>query len=281
MKNLFNLKALICAGALLVPIISFAADAVPDMPAAAPDADYVSIFMLSALGFAILVLLAALYILFALLNHINQAAAEKPLFERMISSLTDTVPVEDEAVILTDHVYDGIRELDNNLPPWWKYLFYATIVYSFVYIYYYHFSDSKQLQAQEYEQELLTAEQDKLEYMKHAANSIDETNVSLADADGIAKGKALFASNCTACHGKAAEGGVGPNLTDDYWLHGGALPDVFKTIKYGVPQKGMIAWQAQMSPLNLQQLSSYIMTLKGTNPANAKAAQGDKYEAKK
>jgi cytochrome c oxidase cbb3-type subunit 3 len=105
--------------------------------------------------------------------------------------------------------------------------------------------------------------------------------VKLSDAKGIEKGESLFAQNCSACHGKDGEGGVGPNLTDEYWLHGGDVKDVFKTIKYGVPQNGMISWKAQLSPLNIQEISSYILSLKGSNPPNAKAPQGEKYEGKK
>jgi len=203
--------------------------------------------------------------------------SKKPAMKALMQHLTDTVPIEHEEAILMDHVCDGIRELDNNLPPWWKYLFYATIVYAFGYMYYYHFTDTDRLQIGEYEQELLVAETEMVEYRKHAANSIDESNVTMADEVGIKEGDVLFQENCIACHGKASEGGVGPNLTDAYWLHGSGLADVFKTIKYGVPQKGMISWKSQLSPLNMQQLTSYIISLKGTNPANAKAPQGEIY----
>jgi len=241
-------------------------------------ADPLSAFVVGVLVFILVVFFLLILALIQFKRILYPS--EKPALKGLMQQLTDIVPVENEAAILTDHVYDGIRELDNNLPPWWKYLFYATIVYSFGYMYYYHFTDTDRLQIGEYQQELRVAEADMVEYRKHAANSIDESNVKMPDAAGIKEGDVLFQENCIACHGKTGEGGVGPNLVDEYWLHGGSLTDVFKTIKYGVPQKGMISWKSQLSPLNLQQLTGYIMNLKGTNPGNAKAPQGDKYEAK-
>jgi cytochrome c oxidase cbb3-type subunit 3 len=243
-------------------------------------ADPMSLAIYVILGLILLVLLYTIYMLKAFIDMQKPASEQKPMLAGIISKLTDTVPVEFEEAILTDHAYDGIRELDNNLPPWWKYMFYATIVYSFGYIYYYHFYDNGTLQIKEYEQEVAQAKIDIEEYMKHAANSIDETNVKFADSKGIEGGKALYLQNCAACHGQSGEGIVGPNLTDEYWLHGGDIKDVFKTIKYGVPQNGMISWKAQMSPLNIQNVASYIKSLKGTNPPNGKAPQGDKYEEK-
>lgn len=238
-------------------------------------ADPMDAFIAGALVFIAFVLLL-LILAMAQFKRIVYPSKE-PALKGFMQQLTDTVAVEDEEAILMDHVYDGIRELDNNLPPWWKYLFYATIVYSFGYMYYYHFAGVDRLQIEEYKQELIVAEADMEEYRKHAANSIDETNVTMSDAAGIEEGRVLYLENCVACHGKAGEGKVGPNLTDDYWLHGGSITDIFKTIKYGVPQKGMISWKSQLSPLNMQQLTGYIMTLKGTNPANAKEPQGEKY----
>jgi len=234
-----------------------------------------------AVGVLVFIVFVCLFLIFVMIQFRRIVYPSKePALKGFMQQLTDTVPVEHEEAILMDHVYDGIRELDNNLPPWWKYLFYATIVFAFGYLYYYHFTNTDRLQIGEYKQELLVAEAEMVEYRKHAASSIDESNVKMADEAGIKEGNLLFHENCIACHGKSGEGGVGPNLTDEYWLHGGGLSDVFKTIKYGVPQKGMISWKSQLSPLNIQQLTGYIISIKGTNPANAKAAQGDKYEAK-
>ncbi|WP_245553803.1 cbb3-type cytochrome c oxidase N-terminal domain-containing protein [Cytophaga aurantiaca] len=240
--------------------------------------DPMSAFVIGTLVFIIVVFL---FLIFSMLQFKRILYPDKePALKGFMQKLTDTVPIEKEEEILMDHVYDGIRELDNNLPPWWKYLFYATIVFGFGYIYYYHFTGTDRLQIGEYNQELLVAETEMVEYRKHAANSIDESNVKMSDEAGIKEGYTLFQENCIACHGKTGGGGVGPNLTDEYWLHGGGLSDVFKTIKYGVPQKGMISWKSQLSPLNMQQLTSYIMSLKGTNPEKAKAPQGELYIAK-
>lgn len=189
-------------------------------------------------------------------------------------------PIKEEHSILLNHDYDGIRELDNDLPPWWKYLFYACIAFAVVYLGIYHWSnDSKDaVSVAEYKAEVKDAAEAKKAYLAQMANSIDETNVeATADAAALEDGKTVFMANCKACHGGAGEGGVGPNLTDVYWLHGGDVKDLFKTVKYGVPDKGMVPWESKLTPLQIQNVTSYILTLKGTNPANAKAPQGQEY----
>lgn len=241
--------------------------------------DLINILVLSICVFIVLALLFMLYLLNVLLTYSKPAAERKPFFEGIMKKLSDAVPVEEEHEIMTDHDYDGIRELDNNLPLWWKYMFYATIVSAFIYMYYYHFDGGGKLQEEEYAEEVLAGEKAVEAYMKLSANSVDETNVKVVtDTKRLESGKALYLQNCAACHGKNAEGGVGPNLTDEYWMHGGSVQDIFKTIKYGVPQKGMISWKSQLSPGNIQEVTSFIMTLKGTQPENAKEPQGDKYE---
>jgi cytochrome c oxidase cbb3-type subunit 3 len=114
-------------------------------------------------------------------------------------------------------------------------------------------------------------------YLASAKENVDENSVVQLDAAGAAQGKILFAKTCTPCHLAEGQGSVGPNLTDDYWIHGGAIKDIFKTIKYGYPDKGMQSWQTTYSPVQLQQLATFIRTLKGTNPPNPKAPQGDLY----
>jgi len=192
--------------------------------------------------------------------------------------LTDNVPIEHEIDVMLDHEYDGIRELDNSLPPWWKYLFYATIIFSVIYLIRFHITGGGQLSHEEYAEEMALAEAQKAEFIAAAGESITEENVSfLADESSINLGKAIYDGNCATCHGQLGEGGAGPNLTDEYWLHGGGIKNVFKTVKYGVPSKGMIAWQSQFSPSQMQKVSSYILTMQGTNPPNAKDPQGEKY----
>jgi cytochrome c oxidase cbb3-type subunit 3 len=177
-----------------------------------------------------------------------------------------------------DHDYDGIRELDNALPPWWKYGFYVTIVVAVIYLLRFHMWGTGPSPEQEYATEMEKAQIQIQEYMAKAKDLVDENNVSLADASGISAGNALYQKTCVACHGQKGEGGVGPNLTDDYWIHGGSMNDIFKTIKYGFPDKGMQSWQAQFSPKQIQQISSFVKSLHGTNPSNPKAPQGDLYQ---
>lgn len=188
---------------------------------------------------------------------------------------TKAVPVEKEADILLDHDYDGIRELDNALPPWWKYGFYFTIAVAAIYLLRYHVWKTGPDPQQEYDREIKIAAAQFEEYRKKGGDAVDEKTVTMADATGIEDGNKLFHSNCFACHGSKGEGGVGPNLADNYWLHGGTINDVFKTIKYGVREKGMQAWEKSYSPTQIKNLASYIKTLAGTNPPNAKAPQGN------
>lgn len=205
-------------------------------------------------------------------------AVSKPAEKTIFDKLNAAVEIERESEIMLDHDYDGIKELDNDLPPWWKYGFYLTIVIAFVYLVHYHISGTGDLQEAEYNKEIAAAKAEVEAYMKTAANNVDETNVKMMDntAD-IEAGKANYLANCAACHGRLGEGGVGPNFADDFWMHGGSIQDIFKTIKYGYPDKGMKAWKDDLSPIQIAQISSFIKTLKGTNPPNAKAPQGDLY----
>ena len=187
--------------------------------------------------------------------------------------------IENEEAIDLSHDYDGISELDNKLPPWWTVAFGITILFSVVYLYRYHVGHTAPLQLEELEIAIKKGEAEKAAYLAKSASNVDENTVAMLDAAGIASGKTLFAANCIACHGNAGEGNaVGPNLTDNYWLHGGSINDVFKTIKYGVTEKGMRSWKDDMSPIQMAQLASYIKSLKGTNPPNAKEPQGDLFE---
>lgn len=197
---------------------------------------------------------------------------------KIMKSLVDAVAVEEEESILLDHSYDGIKELDNNLPPWWKYGFYLTIVVSVIYLLHYHVLGTGDLQVKEYENEVAKAKLEIDEYMKSSANNVDENTVKLlTDAGDIAAGKDVFIASCAACHGRNGEGTVGPNFTDEYWLHGGSVQDIFKSVKYGWVEKGMKSWKEDLSPMQIAQVTSYIKSLKGTNPPNAKAPQGDLY----
>ncbi len=184
-------------------------------------------------------------------------------------------PIEQEVDIDLGHNYDGIRELDNRLPPWWIYGFYCTIFFACIYLWRFHVSHTAPLSGEEYQISMQQAAIQKEAYLKKAANNIDETNVRLLTTPGdLAAGKGIFEATCFPCHGKNGEGIVGPNLTDEYWIHGGSINDVFKTIKYGYPEKGMKSWKDDYSPTQMAELASYIKSLRGTNPANPKAPQG-------
>lgn len=188
-------------------------------------------------------------------------------------------PMEQEANIDLGHNYDGIRELDNRLPPWWLYGFYVTIIIGAIYLWRYHVSETAPLSKQEFEIAMKKADEEKAAYLAKAANNIDENTVTLLkEPAALDAGKTAFVQMCAACHGKAGEGGVGPNLTDEYWIHGGSIKDVFKSIKYGWPEKGMKAWQEDFSPVQIAQISSYIKSLQGSNPPNGKEKQGDLYK---
>lgn len=244
------------------------------------DTAFISLVMLNLFLFgAFIYLVVKLNGLFNML--VVDADGKKPatFWSRFNRSLTDAVPIEHEEDVMTDHEYDGIKELDNNLPPWWLYGFYFTILNAIIYIAYYFFG-SGLLQAEEYAAEMADAEKARTEFVAtQGGEAVDENNVALlTEASAIANGQKTFKLNCSPCHGETGgsmPGGVGPNLTDDYWLHGGTVTDIFRTIKYGVPAKGMVPWEAQLSNTKIQEVASYIKSLKGSNPANAKEPQGD------
>jgi cytochrome c oxidase cbb3-type subunit III len=187
------------------------------------------------------------------------------------------VSMEKEQDVLMHHEYDGIRELDNALPPWWLWLFYACIAWSVVYLVNMHVTGVWPDQKTEYEQEMAEAKAEVAAYVARLGASVDENTVTLlTDAGALSTGKGLFEANCVACHGAAAEGKIslGPNLTDAYWIHGGGIKNVFTTIKYGVAAKGMIPWKTQMKANELHAVASYVLSLQGTAPPNAQPPQG-------
>ena len=180
---------------------------------------------------------------------------------------------------LLDHDYDGIHEFDNDLPPWWKYGFAFTVVFAIGYLTYYHVLKSGQLQDAEYATEMQQA-------ALLIAATPDDPNLlttyqPLNVPAELSSGKAIFATNCAPCHGASGEGKIGPNLTDAFWLHGGEVNHVYKTTKFGINGKGMVAWKGKLSGKQMLQVSSYVLSLKGTKPANAKPPQGEKEVAGK
>jgi cytochrome c oxidase cbb3-type subunit 3 len=191
-------------------------------------------------------------------------------------------PLTEEANIDTGHSYDGIRELDNITPPWFIAGFIGSIIFAAVYLFNYHISKSSPLQIEEFNIEMAEAAKEDVARLAIQGNKVDENSVTMLSGNDIELGKKVFAAkNCASCHGATGgsmPGGVGPNLADDYWIHGGSIKDVFKSVKYGWPEKGMISWKDQLSAKEMAQVSSYIMSLKGSNPAGAKEPQGDLYK---
>ena len=196
--------------------------------------------------------------------------------KNVYKKLLGSKPLEEEGEIILDHNYDGIKELDNDLPPWWLYGFYITIIFAAVYLLRYHvFNGANQFD--ELETELAQAKSAIEAYKKTAKDLVDINTVTvLTDPADLSAGKAIFETNCVACHMADGGGGIGPNLTDQHWILGGGIKNVFKTVSEGGRSgKGMIAWKTQLKPLEMAQVSSYVLTFEGTTPANPKAAEGD------
>ena len=200
-------------------------------------------------------------------------AQKKEQRSQLWSRMLGLRPIEEEKDLTIQHDYDGIHELDNPIPIWFNALFYGTIGFGLVYLLIYHVFGWGMNQDQEYIHEMAQAEKAKQEYLAQAANLVDESSVEFNEALAPA-GKAIFMANCAACHGNNGEGTIGPNLTDRFWIHGGEIKDVFKTVKYGVPEKGMVPWEQTLTPGQIAEVSSYIITLRDTKPANPKPSEG-------
>lgn len=182
-------------------------------------------------------------------------------------------PISQDAEIDMGHEYDGIRELNNRLPPWWIYGFYITIIFAAVYLWRFHISHSAPSSEQEYVRSVEQAELKIAAYLKTKGETVDENTVTLlTDPADLAEGKIVFIKSCASCHKENGAGEVGPNLTDDYWLHGNDMKSIFKTVKYGI--NAMPQWQNAYSNKQIAQVASYIKSLHGSNPSNPKAPQG-------
>jgi cytochrome c oxidase cbb3-type subunit 3 len=254
--------------------------------ATAPVAKSSQQFLLSSQGwFMLIIIVIELYVLFSLkkwLKFYTGIEAYESSLEKTRINLWDKInafkPMDKEASIDVGHDYDGIRELDNITPPWFVAAFTGTIIFAAIYLYRYHVAYSAPNQIKEYEIAIKEAEIQKLEYLKYQGNQIDENSVTLLKEGEYEEGKTIFKTACAVCHGVNGQGLVGPNFTDDYWLHGGSVKDIFTTIKYGVIDKGMKSWKDDYSPNQIAQLTSYIKSLKGTNPPDQKAPQGNLYK---
>lgn len=281
---------------LLTSISAFAQETAPasqrflDDPFNSPMLPF---YLVTALVFVVAILVALVAILMMRVLNMMTEEAEKQKaekagiafvpkqswFSRFMQKINASVPMEKEKEIELDHNYDGIRELDNHLPPWWKWLFYGTIAWGIVYFFVFHVSHSLPLSIDEYQNEIAAAEEQALKIKASQPQAtIDENTLAFTnDATLIEKGKSVFMNNnCGSCHRNDGGGNaIGPNLTDQYWIHGGDIKSVFTTIKNGVVEKGMPAWGKAMSPQDVRDVAYFIMSIQGTNPANAKAPQGE------
>ena len=249
--------------------------------------------MISVFLFVFLFLLIAIEIMVAAVDNItynfmteeqrkqlhttnNLSYKERQWYKNLMQSLTKSTPIEHEAQLLLDHDYDGIKELDNNLPPWWVYLFYGCIVFAAIYLVRFEIMGGDD-QEMELKKEMAQAKIEVAEYMKTAPDMMDEKSVTLlTDAASLAEGKVIFTSNCAACHRADGGGQIGPNLTDDQWILGGGIKKLFHTITNGGRDgKGMIAWKGTLKPKEIQKVSSYIISLEGSNPKDPKASEGE------
>lgn len=201
---------------------------------------------------------------------------ESSWYKNLMQKMTRTKPMAMEGELLLDHDYDGIKELDNDLPPWWKYLFIASVIWGVAYFIHYEMlgGDNQEMELQK---EIAEAKIALEEYKKTAPDVMDADKVVLlTEAGDLGKGKAIYEMNCAACHKVDGGGQIGPNLTDEHWVLGGGIKNVFHTISEGGRDgKGMVAWKAILKPTEIQQVSSYVLSLQGSNPADAKAAEGD------
>ena len=209
-------------------------------------------------------------------TSVEVSLTERQWYKNLMKKLTRSEPMENEAFLLLDHDYDGIRELDNKLPPWWLYLFYGGIVFGVIYFAKYEIFGGDN-QETEFHKEMAQAKIDVAKYMLTAPDQMNEEKVTrLTEAADMAKGKEIFTTNCVACHRADGGGQIGPNLTDDHWLFGGSIKNIFHTVTNGGRDgKGMIAWKTTLKPTEIQQVSSYVMSLQGSNPKDPKAPDGE------
>lgn len=219
--------------------------------------------------FTALVAVLLFYVVFILEGNIDPAVEK---LRNLLAYVTARKRADEREL---DEEFDGIRELDNPSPPWFNYLFVGTIIFAGIYMLDYHVLGGSPLSGEEYRREV--AEADVLRRVALAAEgSINEDQLAvLTDAGALKAGKEKYDRNCVSCHGAAGQGIIGPNLTDANWVHGGGVKNVYLTIKNGVPAKGMIAWKLVFTPKEMQQIASYVLSLKGTNPPGGKPPEGE------
>ncbi len=199
---------------------------------------------------------------------------EGKFYQGIMQKLTRSKDIEQEKDVMLDHDYDGIKELDNVLPPWWVGLFWGCVIFAIVYLVRFHVIGDY-TQAEEFVAEMTEKDKEVEEYLKTAPDQMNKDKVTLlTDAGALAEGKKLFETNCVACHRPDGGGAIGPNLTDENWILGGGIKNVFNTLmEGGRPGKGMVAWKESIKPTDLQKVASYVLSLQGSNPKEPKPTE--------
>jgi cytochrome c oxidase cbb3-type subunit III len=271
----------------ILPLAAHASSAALEEPKGADMEDVLVVALGTLFGLLVLYIVAQMRLARLTLREIQNQVRIKQGLEPLPAPLsleqlyhkyfTGLKPMDDEVnqPLAADHEYDGITELDNGMPPWLQYFFGVTIAFAVVYFAWFTVLGIGPDQFEEYRREMAIGDSIKQEFRMRMANTMDENTVTLAtEVAELDNGKALYLENCSVCHGDKGEGGVGPNLTDPYWLHGGGIKNVFRVITYGVPDKGMIPWDDRFTPGEIRNIASYVLSLDGTNPPNPKAPEG-------
>ncbi len=282
-KNSGNLKSLVILAITLLATGNLMAQGTP---AAATESavsslwksDFLPLYILIAIEICVIAYLALMLMQLSKAEQVATGVKHETWIAKLWDKWNYKVPIErEEELIIEDHDYDGIHELDNSMPPWLQYIFFFTIGFAIVYLWYYNIGGGMN-QIEEYEASVKKADIELAAYLANASASYDENTVVLSEDPAVlANGKATFSNFCATCHRADAGGDAGPNLTDDYWIHGGKINDLFKTVKYGVPGKAMAAWEGVLSAKQIFEVTNYIKSLHGTNPVNPKAKEGDLY----
>ena len=282
---MFNLKNIVFKACIALSTVIFSAANIFAQTSATAQAQteteifneaYYDTVAILILGVVVLIVVGFLYFGQGAGDETPQKAAAS-VWSKIKYFLNRSAPIEKEKDIMLDHDYDGIKELDNRVPPWFSYLFYGSIIFAVYYLLDYHVLKSGPLQEEEYKQEIEFASMQRVELERSGVLVNEETVTLLTDAAAVNEGKEIYSANCIACHGQLGGGLVGPNLTDNYWINGGGIKNIFKTIKYGVPVKGMISWETQLNSKQIQAVASYVISLNGTNPPNGKQPEGNVY----
>lgn len=285
MKKLFSLLAIL--GLTTFPVWAQTEESNWYTKLQAMDSGQLTLLVILGVVLAVIVLLLILMVylmsfMATVLRKEDPSLAHEPSWwetfkKRFVTGQLDEVGgKEEKAKVMADHSYDGITELDNFMPPWLQGVFVGTVIFAVVYFVNYSVLGNGPTGIEEYEEELRVEAVATEVRQANMVAGIDENTVVFDEsATALGSGKTIFETNCAACHASDGGGGVGPNLTDEYWIHGGSIIDVFKIVKYGIVEKGMIPWQDQLSPEQMQQVSSYVLTMRGTTPAIPKEPQGE------